>query len=310
MALLAASANQALGEEIILRGGSVIRAPIIKQDSKGVVADLGHDVLFIPAAEILRVEKEAAAESGTEQAETRKYHTAESERLTTALAAERYGPAVVIVKTPKGLGSGFFINKEGYLLTNFHVIMGEKHISVTRFVKEGETLKRVVHKEVEIIATAPFHDLAVLQVKDAAEGFTRVIFPPKEEVAVGQTVFAIGNPMGLERTVTEGVVSQAARNFKGIVYLQVDAPINPGNSGGPLFNDRGQVIGVINMKVPAMEGLNFAIPIRHALYVLDHLDAFAYDRANPESGYVYPDPPRLFGKAAPAQEDNKEVETK
>ena len=120
-------------------------------------------------------------------------------------------------------------------------------------------------------------------------------------------MFAIGNPLGLERTVTEGVLSQTHRNFGGILYLQVDAPVNPGNSGGPLFNVRGQVIGIINMGVATMEGLNFAIPARHVTYILDHIDAFAYDAANPESGFVYPDPPRRPGAFSAQQMETEHV---
>ncbi|RKX46874.1 MAG: peptidase S1, partial [Verrucomicrobia bacterium] len=218
-------------------------------------------------------------------------------------AAKLYAPAVVLVKTAAGLGSGFFINEKGYLITNFHVIAGEKHISVTQFLLEGKVLRRIVHKEVEIVATAPFHDLVVLRLTDFDTEITSVFFEPEEDLSIGETVFAIGNPLGLERTVTEGVLSQTHRNFGGILYLQVDAPVNPGNSGGPLFNARGQVVGIINMGVPTMEGLNFAIPARHAKYILDHIDAFAYDATNPESGFVYPDPPRRPGKFSTEQKE-------
>jgi serine protease Do len=155
-------------------------------------------------------------------------------------------------------------------------------------------LKRIIHREVEIVATAPFYDLAILKLKDQKDDFTTVILSPSDDVEIGETVFAIGNPLGLERTVTEGVVSQSERSFNGHLYLQVDAPVNPGNSGGPLFNGRGQVIGVINMGVPSMEGLNFAIPVREVKYTLDHLSGFAFDQSNSESGYVYPEPPPHF----------------
>lgn len=183
------------------------------------------------------------------------------------------------------------------------MIAGEKKISVTQFLQESKILRRVVHKDVEIVATAPFHDLAILKLTDFDTEITPVIFFAGREPSVGETVFAIGNPLGLERTVTEGVLSQTHRNFGGILYLQIDAPVNPGNSGGPLFNARGQVIGVINMGVPTMEGLNFAIPARHPKYILDQIDAFAYDATNPESGFVYPDPPRRPGKFSSEQTD-------
>lgn len=290
-------------EKLTLKGGAQVRAPIIKEGAETTIVDLGFDVLRIPRKEIISTEADEAVE-GTVPSDTNRLYSAQiPERITTAEAAELYAPSVVVVKTAAGMGSGFFINKEGYLITNFHVIAGEKKISVTQFLQERQILRRVVHKEVEIVATAPFHDLAILRLKDFDTEITPVVFAPEERLRIGETVFAIGNPLGLERTVTEGVLSQTHRNFGGILYLQVDAPVNPGNSGGPLFNARGQVIGVINMGVPSMEGLNFAIPAIHAKYILDHIDAFAYDAANPESGYVYPDPPRRPGKFSADQKE-------
>ncbi|QHI69300.1 S1C family serine protease [Tichowtungia aerotolerans] len=291
-------------EEITLRGGGKIQAPLLKDTSDAIVADLGFDVLRIPRQEILSIQNTVADASPSADITDHLYTILSPAQVTTAEAAECYAPAVVVVKTASGLGSGFFINKEGDLVTNFHVIQGEKHIAVTRFISDGKILRRVVYKDVEIVATAPFHDLAVLRIKDFDTEITPVIFEPDEDLKIGETVFAIGNPLGLERTVTEGVLSQTHRNFGGILYLQVDAPVNPGNSGGPLFNARGQVIGVINMGVPSMEGLNFAIPARHLKYILDHIDAFAYDATNPESGFFYPDPPRRPGKFS---EENKEI---
>lgn len=284
-------------EDVALKGGAKVQAPLLKNADDAVVLDLGYDVLRIPREEVLAVYEDQQSVEGAVQTDTNQLYTVQSpQRITTAEATRLYAPSVVLVKTASGLGSGFFINKQGYLITNFHVIAGEKHISVTQFLQEGKILRRVVHKDVEIVATAPFHDLVVLKLKNFETTITPVIFEPEENLSIGETVFAIGNPMGLERSVTEGVLSQTHRNFGGILYLQVDAPVNPGNSGGPLFNARGQVVGIINMGAASMEGLNFAIPARHAKYILDHVDAFAYDATNPESGFVYPDPPRRPGK--------------
>ncbi|MDF7807785.1 trypsin-like peptidase domain-containing protein [Pontiellaceae bacterium B12219] len=292
-----------IAEDVVLKGGAKIQAPILKQADDATVLDLGFDVVRIPNDEILATYNDSAAEEEA-AAETDGLYTVQVPgRITTAEAAKLYAPAVVLVKTAAGLGSGFFINDEGYLITNFHVIAGEKKISVTQFLLEKTVLRRVVHKNVEIVATAPFHDLVVLKVNNFETEITPVIFAPQEDLNIGEPVFAIGNPLGLERTVTEGVLSQTHRNFGGILYLQVDAPVNPGNSGGPLFNSRGQVIGIINMGVPSMEGLNFAIPARHAKYILDHIDAFAYDATNPESGFVYPDAPRKPGKFSSQQKE-------
>lgn len=295
-------------ENVALKGGASIQAPLLKNADDAVVLDLGYDVLRIPREEVLAIQTDPQAVEGIVSVDTNQlYATQTPARITTSEAAKCYAPAVVLVKTASGLGSGFFINKKGYLITNFHVIAGEKHISVTQFLLEGKVLRRIVHKEVEIVATAPFHDLVVLRLTDFDTEISSVFFAPEEDLSIGETVFAIGNPLGLERTVTEGVLSQTHRNFGGILYLQVDAPVNPGNSGGPLFNARGQVVGIINMGIPSREGLNFAIPARHAKYILDHIDAFAYDATNPESGFVYPDPPRRPGKFSTEQKESKDV---
>ena len=108
----------------------------------------------------------------------------------------------------------------------------------------------------------------------------------------------MGNPLGLERSVSQGIVSTRNRNFEGLVYLQTDTAINPGNSGGPLFNLRGEVIGVINMKSTMGENLGFAIPINYAKDFLRNREAFAFDKDNPNTGHRYLDPPRR-AKAGP-----------
>ncbi len=305
LTLLAASG---FAEDVTLKGGATLQAPLLKEGDEAIVLDLGYDVLRIPREEVLAIHEDQQAGVSAVQVDTNQLYTMQSStRITTAEAVKRYAPSVVLVKTASGLGSGFFINEKGYLLTNFHVMAGEKHISVTQFLLEGKILRRILHNEVEIVAVAPFHDLALLRIKAFDTKITPVIFAPEENIEIGEPVFAIGNPMGLERTVTEGVLSQTHRNFGGTLYLQVDASVNPGNSGGPLFNARGQVIGIINMGAASMEGLNFAIPARHAKYILDHVDAFAYDATRPESGFIYPDPPRRPGTFSIQQKELKHV---
>jgi serine protease Do len=294
--LLAIGPAKTRAEVIVLKGGGQVKGTILKRNPSIVVVDLGFDVLSIPRSEILEIRKnkdiKEQAPTHLQDKQGALYTEKPLEEKSTVEGVSSFGPAVVVVRSPAGLGSGFLINKQGYLVTNFHVIMGQKHISVTRFKKAGAELKRIIHKNVRIAALDPFHDLAVLQVKGKPdEPFIAIIFSPDEKTRVGEKVFVIGNPLGLERTVTEGVVSHTARNFGGKLYLQVDASVNPGNSGGPLFNSKGEVIGVINMGIRSMQGLNFAIPIRHVKYILDHLDAFAYNESNPLSGYVYSPPP-------------------
>lgn len=290
---LAASCS---AETLLLRGGARVSGPLLKSDNEAVVVDLGYQVLSVPVLQIIDIQQEQDEALVEMEAEGGHLYTvADLDVVSTADAAARFGPAVVIVSSPGGLGSGFFVNRKGYLITNYHVILKQKHLAVTRFVKEGKVLRKSIYRDVEIVAVDPFHDLAVLRVDPkAGDGdIVPLIFSNIEKARPGETVFVIGNPMGLDRTVTEGIISQAARNFEGKLYIQIDAALNPGNSGGPLFNRRGQVIGVCNMGAVYLQGLNFAIPIRHVTYLLDHLDDFAYDEANSESGFSYPEaPPR------------------
>jgi serine protease Do len=277
-------------ETIELKDRSRITAPIIKTSADNVYVDLGFDILRIPRGSIAAIERPAAP------AAPRPSSTATAQGLyilgnpqvhSTAEGVQAFGPAVVVVKSPGGLGSGFIVHADGYLITNFHVIKGQKHFTVTQFVQSGEELKRVIHDQIRIVALDAFHDLAVLQIEDEHEApFPTVVLSPDATI-YGEDIFVIGNPAGLERTVTEGILSHTGRLFEGKLYLQIDASVNPGNSGGPLFNSHGQVIGVVNMGSRVMQGLNFAIPVRHVTFLLDHIEAYAYDKSNSESGFVY-----------------------
>jgi serine protease Do len=204
----------------------------------------------------------------------------------------QYGEAVVQVRTPGGLGSGFIINEDGFLMTNFHVIEGETQISVEVYLQRDGQLDPRSYKQVRIVAINKFEDLALLKIEDkGAPKFKSVFLGSSDALAVGERVFAIGSPLGLERTVTEGILSTKTREFQGELYLQTTAQINPGNSGGPLFDMSGEVVGITNMKITFGEGLGFAIPIEAVKYFLDHRDAFAYSNDNPSNPYRYLEPP-------------------
>jgi serine protease Do len=207
------------------------------------------------------------------------------------------GEAVVQVRTPNGLGSGFIINDEGFLMTNFHVIENETQISVEVYHQKAGSLERKSYKQVRIMAMNKFADLALLKIEDKdAPKFAKVLLGDSDALAVGDRVFAIGSPLGLERTVTEGILSTSTRPMQGELYLQTTTQINPGNSGGPLFNLRGEVVGVTNMKITFGEGLGFAIPVDAVKYFLNHRDAFAYDNDNPSNPYHYLEPPSRIQK--------------
>ena len=143
-----------------------------------------------------------------------------------------------------------------------------------------------------IVAINKFQDLALLKIEDKdAPEFKYISLGNSDALSVGDPVFAIGSPMGLERTVTSGIVSTKTRQLEGELYLQTTAQINPGNSGGPLFNLGGEVVGVTNMKITFGEGLGFAIPVELVKNFLEHRDAFAYSTDNPNNPYLYLEPP-------------------
>jgi serine protease Do len=155
----------------------------------------------------------------------------------------------------QGAGSGVIINRDGYVLTNNHVVEGAKEVTVTLADKQ-EYKARVVGRD-------PRTDLAVLKI-DAREPLTAATLGDSEQLRVGDWVLAIGNPFGLSNTVTSGIVSAKGRIIGAGPYddfIQTDTPINPGNSGGPLFNMKGEVVGINTAILSNGQGIGFAIPV-------------------------------------------------
>jgi serine protease Do len=287
-------------ERIVMTSGAVVEGKILKETADSVVIDLGHDVLQVPRTQILDIvtaEEQAAAEGAkaeTERLTEDLYRTGNSPPAPLEELSARLGEGVVMVKSPAGLGSGFIIHAEGYVITNFHVIENETQIAIHIFRKVGSAFKNEKIEDVRIIAVKPFLDLALLKFEPPADLKVTVVNLGEDRVVnEGDTVFAIGNPLGLERTLSRGIVSKKNRAEQGLAYIQTTTEINPGNSGGPLFNDRGEVIGVTNMGYLFAEGLNFAIPVRYVIDFLKNRDAYAYDQDNPNSGFQYLEaPPR------------------
>ena len=278
-----------------LKNGDSLRGDILAEKADRVVVDLGFTVVTVPRDEIERViahEAEAAtvAQSGD------LYRTAANlPVLSVKENVDRVGEAVVQVRTPVGLGSGFFIDPSGYIITNEHVVSGEYNITVTQFRRGDNGLEKVQFSKVRIVALDSRLDLALLKIEDAgASVFPTVSLNDAGVLNDGQTVFAIGSPLGLDRTVSQGIVSAGTRPLDGQLYIQTTTQINPGNSGGPLFNLRGEVVGVNNMKAMqvGVEGLNFAIPVGVLKDFLRHRDAFAFDPRNSNAGYRYLEPPQ------------------
>ncbi len=166
----------------------------------------------------------------------------------------------------KSLGSGLIIDKSGLILTNNHVIKDADEITV-RFSNNQETKGKVV-------GTDPKTDLAVVRVETKAD-LPVVKLGDSDHLRVGEWAIAIGNPFGLDHTLTVGVISATGRSEVGIAayenFIQTDASINPGNSGGPLLNIRGEVVGINTAIVASGQGIGFAIPINMARKVMDDL---------------------------------------
>jgi serine protease Do len=311
LALVGFGLQPACADTIELKEKAAVVGKVLAEKPDQVAVDVGYTILVIPRSQVVKILRSSATTpvsqpaaqpspadcppSASSVAVQAAFYTAPSklERANSVLElVKRIGEAVVQVRTPSGLGSGFFINEDGFLITNFHVIENETQISIEVYHQRHGELDRKTYKQIRIIALNKFGDLALLKVDDRdAPKFKYVELGSADALSVGEKVFAVGSPLGLERTVTEGILSTKTREMAGTLYLQTTAQINPGNSGGPLFNMSGDVIGVTNMKATAGEGLGFAIPVESVKFFLDHRDAFAYANDNPSNPYRYLEPP-------------------
>ncbi len=211
-----------------------------------------------------------------------------AEVLSVPEIAEKVTPSVVGIETATayggiGSGTGIIMNKDGYIITNQHVIDGAQVINVVLHTGEEFTAK--------LIGEDAKTDLAVLKI-DANIMLTPAEFGDSDELVVGDLAIAIGNPGGLElqSSLTGGYVSAINRDMviedRNMTLIQTDAAINPGNSGGPLINEHGQVIGINTVKISASdyEGLGFAIPINEAMIIIDELVANGHVTGRPAIG--------------------------
>jgi len=186
---------------------------------------------------------------------------------------QRVSPSVVSISTlgldpfkiskPVNIavGSGFIINDEGLVLTNSHVIFGRQLIVIT--LDDGRKI------DAELLGADPIFDLAVLRISVPPEGHPAAVLGNSDSIQIGEEVIAIGNPFGLEQTLTRGVISGLNRIVPGsprltLPLIQTDASINPGNSGGPLMNRCGEVIGINTSILAEAQNIGFAIPINVA----------------------------------------------
>ncbi len=206
---------------------------------------------------------------------------------------QRVNPAVVYIEVlmqrggglqPVSSGSGFMIDKDGYVITNNHVVEGANALQVV--LADGSVVN-----EVEIVGRDPYSDIAVIRMEAPPDRLTPLELGDSDALRVGQRVIAIGNPFGLQGTMTSGVVSAVGRtltsqaleggSFSNPEIIQTDASINPGNSGGPLLDSRGRVVGVntaIRSGTGVNAGVGFAVPVNTVKRIVPQLiENGAYD---------------------------------
>ena len=189
-------------------------------------------------------------------------NAAPSEVYITSIARRRNLFSLNVYEIPQGTGSGFIWDRQGRIVTNFHVISDASRLEVT--LADHSTWKA------SLVGAAPDRDLAVLQITAPAGKLQPITVGESKNLLVGQKVFAIGNPFGLDQTLTTGVVSALGREITAVTgrtihdVIQTDAAINPGNSGGPLLDSAGRLIGVntaIYSPSGASSGIGFAVPV-------------------------------------------------
>jgi serine protease Do len=301
LTLVAAAARGGQQVTVTLVGGAKITAELLRENDQGIVLDLGHDVLHIPAKRLLGIDRGTTQTVEQSHQDRGIFVTGRAAPADVPELVKRCGDSVVMVKTAIGQGSGFIISPKGHLITNYHVVEGETKISVTYFKLTPQGYEKHELKKVRILALQPLRDIALLQLDLAelsGEAPRPVLIDDRDDLRVGDVVFAIGNPLGLERTVTQGIVSSTSRTIGHLRLIQTDAAINPGNSGGPLFNLRGEVVGIACAGATLFDGLAFGIPAGDLIEFLTHRDAYLYDSSQPQNGITYLPPPTREAAAA------------
>jgi S1-C subfamily serine protease len=272
------------GRPARLRSAARRAAPLVAAGAIGAGVAVGIAFAAGLGDESTTVVGEPAPAAAAEETEPATF-APEADSLTIAEIYRRTAPGVVRVTSlatvssldpldplapplegeqPLGTGSGFVIDTEGHILTNFHVVQGAEEVHVTFSDREPVVA--------QVVGTDPSTDIALLKVDLPARALTPLPLGRSDEVQVGDDVVAIGNPFGLDRTITKGIVSALQREilapnrYEIDEVIQTDAAINPGNSGGPLLNAKGEVIGV-NSQIETGNissgnvGVGFAVPI-------------------------------------------------
>ena len=279
-------------EVLDLGNGARIQGRVLRATEQTVFVDVGYDVLKVPVAAILRREFVDGSRTGGVVRE-KLWARAELPECSVAEGAKAMGEAVVKIEAAGGQGSGFVTHEDGWLVTNFHVVEREVEVDVVIYSLGKNGFEPRTVRKCKVAAIAPELDLALVKVDAPADLKLKTVFlGDSDNMQVGDTVYAIGAPIGLDRTVSSGIISVTNRTFAGRCHFQITTPINPGNSGGPLFNLRGEVVGVNSAGYRGFQGLNFAIPAKYVIDFLNNRDAFALDTTRSENGVHYLPAPR------------------
>ena len=241
----------------------------------GILISVGLSKAIAPPAAVERPVAPRAALDGEERATIALFRVASaSVAFITTLAQRIDFWTRNVFEVPQGTGSGFVWDEQGHVVTNFHVVQDATSARVTL----GETTY-----EATVVGEAPDHDLAVLQVRVPREKLAPLKIGASSDLQVGQRVYAIGNPFGLDHTLTTGIVSALGRTITSVTdrpidgVIQTDAAINPGNSGGPLLDSAGRLIGVntaIYSPSGASAGIGFAVPVDRVNRIVPQLIAY------------------------------------
>ena len=312
VAVAATAAASAAAAEIVtvtLVGGGRVTGPLLRRNDDGVVLDLGFEVLQIPAKRVLDVRGEdAGGQAAGAERDRDLFRTGTLEAREVPDLVKRFGDAVVMVRNPGGLGTGFFVSREGHLVTNYHVVENHTRLQVTMFRRTERGFEKKELRKVKSTALQPYRDLALLQIDPEelkAPLPEPVVINDRDDLRVGDLVFAIGNPVGLERSVTQGIVSSTTQTIEHSRLIQTDASINPGNSGGPIFNARGEVVAVACAGASVFQGLAFGIPACDLVDFLVHRDTYLYDESQPQNGVTYLPPPFRPAQAAEKAKESR-----
>ncbi len=258
---------------LLLTNRPVFETEVSAAKATGMAA--GQDRALRPLVPPGRVPDDIRRFSAEEQNNISVYEGVNKSVVNIDTTAFRRGMFFGDVVPQEGSGSGWMIDKEGHIVTNHHVISGSDEITVTLF--EGDPIPAV------LVGSDPQNDVAVLKIAAPPEMLFPVTFGDSSGVRVGQKIFAIGNPFGLERTMTMGIISSLGRTLRSKSgrlikdIIQVDAALNQGNSGGPLLDNQGAVIGM-NTAIKSLTGENtgvgFAVPVNTIKRIIPEIIKF------------------------------------